>query len=364
MRKARVVAEKGSAGVYHCTTRVVEKAHKFGEREKNKFLELLRDYAEFCGVQVLTFCIMSNHVHVHVRVPLPPEQLPDDAELVRLAGVAKVSYGAKRLERELAQLRKEGDLEGLEKVRNKFLRRMWNVSKYMQAVKQRFTQWFNILHGREGTLWEGRFRSVLVQEAERAVAAIAAYVDLNPVRAGMVEDPGDYAWTGYGEAIRGSVDALEGLRRVVMTSLDWPKAGETEAEEMERVLARYRVYLFEKGEAQSLFAGEADGGRAGTGGGVEKRCGLGIDPTRVEEVIRGGGKLSVFEAVRCRNRYFTEGVVLGTEEFVEKMFEKYRGQFGVRRRKGARELSGVDLPGLAVIATLRKQVLSSSGRKE
>jgi putative transposase len=350
MRKARIVAEKGAPGIYHITSRIVDKDRKFGPREKANFRKRLRDYEQFCGVQVLTYSIMSNHFHMELYVPPPPDQMPDDAELVRLAALADVSYGAKRLERELAEHRKNGDREAVEQLRQKFLRRMWNVSAYLQSVKQRVTQDFNKFHGREGTLWEGRFRSMLMEDTERAVAPVAAYVDLNPVRAGMVEDPGDYEWSGYGEAMRGGERAMEGLKRIVMECLDSPKLGETPAEEMERVLARYRVYLFEKGE-----------GRQPLPDGTEGR--LGIDPERVEEVLRTGGKLSVHEAVRCRNRYFTEGVVLGTEEFVEGVFERCRDHFGVRRRKGARELVGVNLPGMAVIGTLRKQAITCS-RKE
>ena len=58
-------------------------------------------------------------------------------------------------------------------------------------------------HGRKGTLWEDRFRSVLVEGAGLALATMAAYIDLNPVRAGMVEDPKDYRWSGYGAAMAG-----------------------------------------------------------------------------------------------------------------------------------------------------------------
>jgi hypothetical protein len=74
----------------------------------------------------------------------------------------------------------------------------------MKLVKQRFTQWYNRKHGRKGTLWEERYRSVLVDSAGEALATMAAYIDLNPVRAGLVDDPKDYPWCGYGEATEGN----------------------------------------------------------------------------------------------------------------------------------------------------------------
>ncbi len=98
-------------------TRVVERRFAFGDREKEKFVEILRAYEEFCGVQVLTFCVMGNHVHVLVHVPKPPEAMPDDAELVRLVRRAELSYPASELERQLAEMRNV-DLRGLFAVRD------------------------------------------------------------------------------------------------------------------------------------------------------------------------------------------------------------------------------------------------------
>ncbi len=64
----RLLAEEGAVeACYHCVTRVVERRFALGDREKERFVEILRAYEEFCGVQVLTFCIMSNHIHVLVH---------------------------------------------------------------------------------------------------------------------------------------------------------------------------------------------------------------------------------------------------------------------------------------------------------
>ncbi len=71
----------------------------------------------------------------------------------------------------------------------------------MKLLKQRFSQWHNARNARKGTLWEERFRSVLVDGAGEALLTMAAYIDLNPVRAGIVQDPKDYRWSGYGEAL-------------------------------------------------------------------------------------------------------------------------------------------------------------------
>ncbi len=67
----------------------------------------------------------------------------------------------------------------------------------MQAVGRSYVRYFNDLHGRSGTLWEGRYRSTLIQ-TDRYLLACMAYIDLNPVRAGLVAEAGDYPWSSYG----------------------------------------------------------------------------------------------------------------------------------------------------------------------
>lgn len=71
------------------------------------------------------------------------------------------------------------------------------VSLLMQAVGRSYVRRFNQQQGRSGTLWEGRYRSTLI-EADRYFLACMAYIDLNPVRAGLVATPRDYPWSSHG----------------------------------------------------------------------------------------------------------------------------------------------------------------------
>jgi putative transposase len=66
----------------------------------------------------------------------------------------------------------------------------------MRDLGQRYVQYFNRIHGRTGTLWEGRYRSS-VTESARYVLACYRYIELNPVRAGMVIHPSGYPWSSY-----------------------------------------------------------------------------------------------------------------------------------------------------------------------
>ncbi len=70
------------------------------------------------------------------------------------------------------------------------------IASLMQSVGRQYVGYVNKTYKRSGTLWEGRFRSALI-ETERYLLACCRYIELNPVRAGMVRDPGEYAWSSY-----------------------------------------------------------------------------------------------------------------------------------------------------------------------
>lgn len=71
------------------------------------------------------------------------------------------------------------------------------LSRMMQAVGRRYVRYFNDEHGRSGTLWEGRYKSTLI-ETDRYLLACMVYIDLNPVRAGLVAQARDYPWSSHG----------------------------------------------------------------------------------------------------------------------------------------------------------------------
>jgi len=71
------------------------------------------------------------------------------------------------------------------------------LPQMMQAVGRRYVRYFNDSQRRSGTLWEGRYKSTLIQ-TERYLLACMVYIDLNPVRAGLVGQAGDYPWSSYG----------------------------------------------------------------------------------------------------------------------------------------------------------------------
>jgi putative transposase len=328
MRTARI---KGSGGdCYHCMSRVIERRFVLGEIEKEMFRRMLRACEAFCGVQVLTYALMSNHFHLLVEVPV---QGPlSDHEFLRRLRALYSAGRVRELERELRQRRALSDAQA-EAFKEEYRYRMGDVSEFLKTLKQRFTQWYNARHGRRGTLWEERFKSVLVEGRGPVLATMAAYIDLNPVRAGLVADPKDYRYGGYGEAVGGSKRARAGLGRVMESrspSGSWSVVNRT-----------YREHLYIHGEQTSRKAG--------------------FTPGQVRQVLAEGGALPRGVALRCRVRYFSDGVALGSRAFVEGVFQAHRDYFGARRKSGARPMKGADWGGLCTARDLRLAPMTLNG---
>ncbi len=318
MRKPRLkVPSTLQPGWYHCVSRVVDRQYLLDDDAKELFVSLMREYEAFCGVHILTYCILSNHFHILLEVPeRPVEGLPEAEILRRLEGLSGMNQSG-TIRQGFEALRESP--AAYEAFRQKILGRMWDVSAFMKLLKQRFTQTFNRRHGRKGTLWEERFRSVLVDGAGQALATMAAYIDLNPVRAGLVDDPKDYRWCGYAAAVargrgRGYVTVLRGL-------------GQGELSQT-KALEVYRQWLFEQGL-------EDEGVRED---GMPMR--RGFDREQVLAVVAAKGRLPLRDYLRLRVRYFVDGAVLGSRGFVDEIFARYRERFGPKRRTGARRLRG------------------------
>ncbi|MEM9481782.1 MAG: transposase [Verrucomicrobiota bacterium] len=339
MRQKRLKASKDDeAGYYHCISRVVDRQFVLHDAEKEKFVEFMRLYERFCGVRVVTFCVMTNHFHVLVEVPKRPdaEDLPSEEWLI---GHVRRCYGkvrAKQLAFDLELHRKNGAHEQADKMIASYYKRMWDISEFMKTLKQRFTQWFNKRHQRRGTLWEDRFRSVLVQGKSEALAAMAAYIDLNPIRADIVEDPKEYRWCGYGEATSGVRVARFGLKVVgqaLSKTYNWHSRNYTE------LLANYRLVLFGHG-TQGQIPG--------------KRHKHGFTKAKAVAESARQGQLGRLEFLKQRLRYFTRGAVLGSREFVNEVFESERHRFGPKRKTGARKLREMGETSLHVLRDVGK----------
>ena len=359
MRKARWLADWQNSTSkpvnYHCVSRVVDRRFVFGERECEAFRMFMRMYENFSGCRVLSYCVMSNHFHLLLEVPPMAEGgLSDEELLKRLSGLYSEAFVA-GVATELAEARKVAT-EGSESVANtrvaeihaRFTYRMHDLSQFMKGLLIRFTRWFNRVHSRKGTLWEERFKSVIV-ESGVAARTIAAYIDLNPVRAGMVKDPADYRWSSYGEAVGGGAKgngkkAREGLVRAY--SCD--QGVGFEAEKWRDISRLYRRLM---GLALGRKPGRAEVAKTGTTLGQSTKNTVEMLESEDNETVLKD--LGMARMLHCRVRYFTDGAVIGSKEFVNEAFAKARERFGPKRKTGARRLKGDSEPASGVLWSLR-----------
>jgi len=309
---------------YHVMSRTCGGEVFFDDVEKEALKRLMWRLADFCGVKLVTYCVMGNHFHALVEVPrreLWLERFSGTAgeeKLFKHLGLLYSKTYIAFLREEIHELRRLGMDTLAEEKLEAIKKRFCDLSIYVKEVKERFSRWFNKRRSRRGTLWMDRFKSVMVESGGEALRTMAAYIDLNPVRAGLVDDPKDYRWCGYGEAVSGSRRAQRGLCKAVAKPVDgWQKGGGAEA---------YRCLLHTDG-------------REVRDGQNENVVRPGVTVEKARQVLAEKGKLSVTELVRLRVRYFSDGLVLGGKEFVESVFAENRDQFGPKRKDGARRLS-------------------------
>lgn len=347
MRKARWLlkgADKpgGKPAIYHCISRVVDRRFVFGDEEREVFRMYMRMYENFSGCRVLSYCVMSNHFHLLLEVPPMPEGGISDVELLKRL---RVLYSEKVVEEvavELANARAEGGLVNgnearVQEIHGRYVRRMHSLSEYMKGLLIRFTRWFNGKHKRKGTLWEDRFKSVIV-ESGTAARTMAAYIDLNPVRAGMVEDPAEYRWSSYGEAVGGGrkgngKKAREGLVRAITSDRLTREEG-LDASLWKDASRRYRRLMGMALERKALNAKVETSGKMRVSQNDAEALESGENQTVLPE-------LSLGAMLRHRVRYFTDGAVIGSKGFVDGAFRDSRDRFSERRKDGARRMRGV-----------------------
>ena len=334
MRKSRLKLE--DTGYYHCMSRIIEQRFIMGDREKEYFVQLMRKLAAFSGLHILTYCVMSNHFHILIQEP-HPQKVSDRLLLQRLQAIYPEQKVA-GIAQQLAALRQENKHEAAEQLKATYTYRMHDISEYFKALKQGFSQWYNKRNNRRGPLWDQRFKSCLVEGSGNALATIAAYIDLNPIRAGIVTDPSQYRHCGYAEAMAGRITSREGIRSI------WLGVG-TEAS-WERVSRQYRKLLFLQGEKRTARAGH--------------KARIGFSAEAVQAVLDQDGALSMEELLRCRVRYFSDGVAIGSRTFVEDVFCASRDWFGEQRKAGARPIRYTKGIGLVCMRDLRETPVSLS----
>lgn len=176
-----------------------------GAADRERMLALLAEHAPRLGVAVHAYVLMDNHFHL-LATPSTTNGLP----------------------------------------------------QLMQAVGRSYVRWFNDQHGRSGTLWEGRYRATLIQP-ERYLLPCMAYMDLNPVRAGLVADPREFRWSSHHHYIGLRHDRLVTPHPLYWTLGNTPFAREAAyAETVHAGVSQRDQALLTHSALQGWAAGDAD----------------------------------------------------------------------------------------------------------
>ncbi len=189
-----------------------------------------------------------------------------------------------------------------------------NLSEYVKDMKQRFSRYYNRVNGRRGYFWGDRFKSVIVERGDTLVNCIA-YIDLNPVRAGIVERPEEYRWSSLGYHVQSS-------NRGELLSTDFGISEYGEMDEKERV-RMYREYMYEKGD-------------------IENEKGKTIDKEVIKEEREKGYRLTLTDRLRYRTRYFSDSGIIGTKGFISKYYQEFKSYFNSGKEKKPKRIVGLD----------------------
>jgi len=266
-----------------------------GDAEKDYLTTLIIQLSRLYFTEILGFCCMGNHFHLLVR--MLPEENFSDAELHQ--------------RHELFFGEQKRFCEGhIPSYRFKYS----SLSELIKELKQSFSRWYNRRSGRRGFFWSERFKSVIVENGETLINCLA-YIDLNPVRAGIVEKPEDYRWSGLGYHVQqGNSDGF--------LSLDFGLNEYVPLDNNER-LRRYRQYVYEVGE-------------------LETSHGACIAPEIAEKERRRGYSLTRKERFLYRSRYFTDSAVIGSREFVLESFHRFRKVLNINKDRQPKRITGLD----------------------
>jgi len=301
----------------HVTSRMRGQAFLFEEDEKRVFVQKMRAWAEFSGIGILTHCIMSNHFHLMLWVPvvggLSHEQIVD-----KLAGV----WPEEKLQA-WTDTYTEATKAQKARMDGEMIDRMGNLPAFMRVLKHSFSMWYNHRHSCKGTLWDSRYRSVVVEDSPLALLAVCSYIDLNPVRAKLVLSPGDYVWSGCGAAAGGDFRAREGLR----------------------MLMRRAVYLHSENHTNGS---QAIAGKDHPERGRKQKIPWRKIQADYDAWLYGKEVSHLIKLHSQRMRSFTRGVGVGGESYLRDLVNEFRSCFGPKRKKAGSPIPG-DWQGLLSI---------------
>jgi REP element-mobilizing transposase RayT len=263
--------------------------------EKDYLVKLIRELGKLYFTEIIGYCIMGNHFHALIK--MLPESDFSDEEIKQRFGTF---FGEKRL-------LSDGQIP--------FFREKYaNLSEFIKEIKMGFSRFYNRRHNRRGFFWGDRFKSVIVEKGETLINCLA-YIDLNPVRAGIVKKPEDYRWSSMGYHTQTN-------NKNNFLSLDFGLKEFGEFNENER-FRKYRKFVYETGA-------------------IDYRKGAKIHAKTVDKERRRDFKISKADRFKQRTRYFTDSGIIGSKEFVRDNFLRFKHLFQTKKDRLPKRVIGLD----------------------
>jgi REP element-mobilizing transposase RayT len=284
--------------VYHVMSRTALDGFPLGDIEKDFMLDLIRRYAVLYFVEILGLCIMGNHFHLLVK--MVPEYKFNDQDIKK----RYVSfYGDDRVFT-------DGLIPSLRA-------KLSSLSEFVREIKVGFARYYNKRHHRRGYFWGDRFKSVIVDKGETLINCLA-YIDLNPLRAGIVSRPEDYRWNSLGYHVQTN-------NRDNFLSTDFGLKEFNVNSEKERI-RRYRRYVYEAGAISRPDKMQANV----------------IDDRVVAKERKKDFEISRINRFRYRTRYFTDSGIIGSKEFVSENYRRFKHLFYSKHEKKPKPIKGLE----------------------
>ena len=291
MSRTRRLKIMGECCYYHFISRTVGQEFYLGDTEKETLLKIIKYYSGMYFVKVIGFCLMSNHFHLLIKSE--PEHLYPDEEIVH------------RLKKYMPKLENNSmkDEVKIAKARGK----LGDISEYMRSIKQTFSRWYNKTNGRTGYFWGDRFKSIWLQDGKSLLTCLA-YIDLNPVRAKLVDVPEDYRWCGLSYRVCGhNVNEFLSFDGVFEDDCNRPA---------DIMLRDYRYLVYKWGNVKRLTLSDIESGKT-----EDTRPKI-TDDIYSRELVRNF-RISAPELLLKRVRYFSDGLVVGSKIFIKNAYARF-----------------------------------------
>ena len=296
-RTQRMIIDDQST-VYHVMSRSALDGFPLGDIEKDFMLDLIRRYAALYLVEILGFCLMGNHFHILVRV-IPEYKFSDEEILKRYINF----YGDERIFA-------DGLVPSLRM-------KLSSLSEFMREFKVNFARFFNRRHHRRGYFWGDRFKSVIVENGQTLINCLA-YIDLNPLRAGLVDLPEQYRWSSLGYHVQ-----TNNQDNLLSTDCGLK---EFSVKNLKERIRRYRRYVYEAGSLNQPEKGNVKV----------------IADKALEKERSRGFELSKSDRFRYRTRYFTDSGIIGSKAFVSANYQRFKTLFKSKHEKKPKSITGLD----------------------